>query len=320
MKMLEKIASFFSKNEKEEKPIEITPSVLSFDDLLKRSVLNVWKLVDLLKIHLIYYKIITGKGLEFDRLREYVEGDDAHMIDWNSLARTTKPFVKVFKEERLLDVVFIVDVSNTMLIGTTELIKNEYASVVAATLGYTAHLIGDKVGLICFSDNIKAMLEPSMGIESVLTMVRLLTQKENYGGGKNWSVLPKTVLETFGRDTFMFVISDFIGYNSMVSDFIRKSANQFKGVVAIMLRDPIDSFIPKGIGYIYMTDPLTGEISLVNADKIRDEYNRITKQEEKRIEEDIIASGADFLKIHTDESFVNAMIRFLRRKEAMEWS
>ena len=46
-------------------------STLPFERIVKESSVKVWKLIDLLKFHMIFYKIITGKGLEFDRLREY---------------------------------------------------------------------------------------------------------------------------------------------------------------------------------------------------------------------------------------------------------
>jgi len=190
--------------------VEIPVSTLSFKDIVRRSIINVWKLVDVLKFHLIYYKIITGKGLEFDRLREYVEGDDATRIDWNSFARTTKPFVKIFKEERMLDVIFIVDVSNTMIVGTTELIKNEYASVLTATLAYASYIIGDKVGMVCFADKVKLIIEPSLSMDNVLEIAKVLSKKEIYGGKKNWDSLCETVLGTFTPDTFVILISDYI--------------------------------------------------------------------------------------------------------------
>ncbi len=295
-------------------------STLSFDRIIKESSVKVWKLVDMLKFHMFFYKIITGKGLEFDRLREYVPGDDAKLIDWNSYARTTKLFVKVFKEERLLDAVFVVDVSNTMLVGTTELTKNEYVSILTTTLAYTSNLIGDRVGLICFSDIIKKTIEPSLGIDSVLRIAKTLSKKETYGGVKNWEKVAKTVLESFGSESYLFIISDFINSNNYTFDFISKSANKFKKTLVIMVRDPLDSFIPKGIGYIYLSDPDTGEVSLVNADKVRDEYNRRAAKEEKEIERETKASGSDFIKVHTNEDFVLSLVKFLKGKMVEEWS
>jgi len=103
-------------------------------------------------------------------------------------------------------------------------------------------------------------------------------------------------------------------------NFITKVKNRYKVILAIMLRDPIDSHLPKGIGYMYIADPDTGKVSLVNVDKIRDEYNRKVELEEKHIERKLVANGVDFIKIHTNENFINPMIKLLKKKEVMEWS
>lgn len=294
-------------------------STLSFDQIIKESSIKVWKLIDMLKFHLIFYKIITGKGLEFDRLREYLPNDDAKMIDWNSYARTTKLFVKVFKEERLLDALFVLDVSNTMLLGTTELTKNEYASILTTTLAYTSNLIGDRVGLFCFSDVVKKQIEPSMGIDSILEIAKALADKNTYGGVKNWEIIGKTVLENISSESYIFIISDFINSNEYTFDFISKCSSKFKKTLVVMVRDPIDSFIPKGIGYIYLADPDTGEVSLVNADKVSAEYNKKARREEMKIEKQCKNSGVEFIKVHTNEDFTDGLVRFMKSK-VEEWS
>lgn len=292
--------------------------VLDFNTLLHKSTSYVSKLTDILKFHLIFHKIITGKGLEFDRLREYVPGDDAKLIDWNSFARTTKVFVKVFKEERLLDAIFMVDVSNTMLFGTTEYAKNEYSSIIASTLSMASNLIGDKNGLICFSNEVKAVVEPKMGIDSVLEIVKVLSDKRTYGGIKSWDAISSVAMENLSPESYIFLISDFIGADERLYDFISKATSYFRAVTLIMVRDPLDSYIPKDIGYVYLADPETGEISLVNTDKIRDEYNRLAQKEEKEVETQASRYGAYFIKIHTNKDFVDEIAKFLT-KRLKEW-
>lgn len=298
---------------------EIEISTLSFDDIIRETVTKVWKLIELFRLNLIYYKIVTGKGLEFDRLREYTEGDDASLIDWNSLARTTKPYVKIFKEERMLDVIILLDSSNTMVLGSTSYTKNEYSSILSGIIAYSALSAGDKLGLIMFSDKIKAFLEPSLSFDNFFLMARMLSLKENYGGKKDWKVLFKPVLSSFGPDTYIFFISDFIGANDSLYDLVLKMVNKFKGVFCLMVRDPLDSYLPKGIGHIYLSDPNTGEILLVEADKIREKYNAEAQKEEKQIEYNLKSVGAEFMKLHTNKDFVDEFVKYFRRK-GIEWS
>lgn len=54
-----------------------------------------------------------GRGMSFAEVREYQYSDDVRFIDWNVTARTGVPFVKVYEEERELNVIIMVDVSKS---------------------------------------------------------------------------------------------------------------------------------------------------------------------------------------------------------------
>src|SRR5512140_191707 len=64
-----------------------------------------------------YHAIFRGRGIEFDELRPYVPGDDIRSIDWKTYARTGTPFVRRYREDRDLTVVFLVDVSASQRAG-----------------------------------------------------------------------------------------------------------------------------------------------------------------------------------------------------------
>ncbi len=287
-------------------------STLSPDKVMEEALASSKRLVEDLKILLIYQDLITGKGLEFERLREYSPGDEARMIDWNSLASTQKLYTRIFKEERMLDVVFVVDVSTTMTLGTTELLKNEYAAILAATLSKTALDAGDEVGLISFADNLRETFEPSYTDESPYHIAEKLCKEEIYGGKANWGMLR----ETFQADdeTFIFVISDFMNDTDEMYDFLLQSVNRFNGVFCIMVRDPLDSHLPEGVGRAYLSDPMTGEVNLVDVDEVREEYNRKAAEQEARVQRKIEAAGGHFFKIHTDENFVDRFAKYLDQR------
>ncbi|MHC4344530.1 MAG: DUF58 domain-containing protein, partial [Planctomycetota bacterium] len=58
-----------------------------------------------------YESVFKGRGMEFDEVREYTPGDDIRSIDWNVTARTGRPYIKRFVEEREMTVIFAVDLS-----------------------------------------------------------------------------------------------------------------------------------------------------------------------------------------------------------------
>ena len=63
----------------------------------------------------LYRIIFRGKGLEFDKYREYSPDEDASNIDWKASLRSNKLMAKQYIEERELNIIFVVDVSENML-------------------------------------------------------------------------------------------------------------------------------------------------------------------------------------------------------------
>lgn len=287
--------------------------------IIDEAVKNSSRLTEELRGLLVYKEIVTGQGLEFDRLREYDPGDEARMIDWNSLARTNKLYTKVFKEERLMDTVIVHDLSSSMATGTTEIVKNEYSSVVSTSLSQTALDAGDKTGFLGFSEGIRANIPVSYNDEIPFEIADQLSNPEIYGGKVDWKKLENHLLENFESDTYIFLVTDFMPFNDELITFLKKISSIFRGVFGIMVRDPLDSKLPEGVGKAYMTDPETGENMLVDVDEIRDGYIEESKRKEEKIKTVLETSGGQFFKTYTDEDFIYNFATFLDRRMEL-WS
>ena len=72
-----------------------------------------------------YHSNFKGRGMTFSEVREYEHGDDVRFIDWNVTARTGKPHIKVFEEERELTLMLMVDISGSEFFGTGSITKKE---------------------------------------------------------------------------------------------------------------------------------------------------------------------------------------------------
>ena len=85
-----------------------------------------------------YHSAFKGRGMEFEEVRQYQIGDDVRTIDWNVSARDGEPFVKVFREERELTVMLLVDLSGSQDFGTNRQQKRELVAEIGATLALSA--------------------------------------------------------------------------------------------------------------------------------------------------------------------------------------
>jgi uncharacterized protein (DUF58 family) len=287
---------------------------LDQEKVFEESCINAQRLMKELRGLLVYRDIVTGEGLEFDRLREYVPGDSAKNIDWNSLARTQSLYTKVFKEERLLDVELILDTSKSMDTGTTELLKNEQAALIATTLARTAVEAEDNVGLTTFADNVHPRTKSASSEKEPYRISGILADQGVYGGEVDWSEISEKLIEKKSQDSFVFIVSDFIPYNDELKTFIRKVSHYFRGSMFFMVRDPLDSKLPEGVGRAYITDPATGEKKLADLEKIRDDYNAKAREREEELKAIAESSGGMFFKTYTDQDFVTEFARFLDRR------
>ncbi|MCF6207270.1 MAG: DUF58 domain-containing protein, partial [Sulfurovum sp.] len=110
--------------------------------------------------------LFQGEGFEFAELREYVYGDDVRKIDWKTTAKLGKPFVKVYKEERELNVVVVTMMSGSMYFGTVKQ-KSDIAAEVVATLGFSAVKNADLFSHLIFADKLYSLSKPSKKLFSV---------------------------------------------------------------------------------------------------------------------------------------------------------
>ena len=121
-----------------------------------------------------YHSAFKGRGMAFSEVREYRMGDDVRDIDWNVTARSRKPHIKVYEEERELTMMLLVDVSGSRMFGTTEKLKKNTITEIAAVLAFSAAQNNDKVGCIFFSDRIERFIPPKKGRSHVLTIIKEL--------------------------------------------------------------------------------------------------------------------------------------------------
>ena len=117
-----------------------------------------------------------GRGMEFDEVRHYQNGDDIRAIDWRVTAKTGKTHTKLFKEEVERPVLIATDLSETMIFGSQLLFKSVQAAHLAALLAWHARERGDRVGGIIFNSEQHKELKPRSRQQGVLHYLHSLCE------------------------------------------------------------------------------------------------------------------------------------------------
>ena len=123
----------------------------------------------------IYRILFRGRGLEFMQFRAYAPEDDASLIDWKASVRAQRPLVRSYKEEKDLRIVFLVDMSDSMVFGSTEKLKCEYAAEVALAFAHLILSSGDKVGFILFNERVFHYSLPRGGMQQFYYFLHCLS-------------------------------------------------------------------------------------------------------------------------------------------------
>ncbi|RMH62371.1 MAG: DUF58 domain-containing protein [Calditrichaeota bacterium] len=259
-----------------------------------------------------YHSVFKGRGMEFAEVREYQPGDDVRTIDWNVSARTGKPFVKMFEEERELTVMLLVDVSSSGRFGSTGRAKREVAAELSAVLAFSAIQNNDKVGLIIFSDTIEKFIPPRKGKKHVLRVIREVLFYEPGDAGTDLNVPLEYLSRIIKRRSTVFLISDF-----MVENFERslQVANRKHDLIAINIIDPREVTLPDA-GLIELEDAESGETMILDsADAtIRGAFYKSIQNRQKQLRSLFRSRGVDHIEVLTDRSYVEPITRFFKMR------
>mgnify|MGYP001468287890 FL=1 len=261
-----------------------------------------------------YHSNFKGRGMTFSEVREYVPGDDVRSIDWNVTARTGKPHIKIFEEERELSVLILIDVSSSGVFGSKKDLKIDLGVEIAAMLSFSAIKNNDKVGLALFSDKIEKYIPPKKGKKHVLRLITDIVNHDFENSNKRTSI--KTAIDFANkiskRKSVIFLISDFIDDNFWNE---LKFLNFKHDVVGLQIYDSYERNFPN-VGLINIHDSETGENTWIDttSKKNRDKFQKNSNEKLDKFSKKCKNIGFDLLQINTDDDYIKFLMQFFRSR------
>lgn len=255
-----------------------------------------------------YHSAFKGRGMEFEEVRPYQYGDDVRTIDWNVSARYGEPFVKLFREERELTVMLLVDMSRSNLFGSQVQLKRELIAEICATLAFSAIRNNDKVGLICFTDRVEKFVPPRKGLQHVLRVIRELLYHKPAGGGTDIAGAVEHLNQVSKRRAVVFLVSDF---QAAGFEHALRVARRRHDLIPIVVQDRRECELPD-VGLVELLDNETGECIVVDTSspRWRNEYAQRARETTERLEKLFRRMNIDAVRLNTGESLVEPLNRF----------
>ena len=241
-----------------------------------------------------YSSAFRGAGIEFDEVREYAEGDDPRAVEWNVTARTGRPHVKKYIDERELTVFFLLDLSASMDAGFGIWSARQMAARICACLALTAVRSDDKVGLLAFSERVDKFVPPKQGVGHVLRIVRDCLVLRGSSERTDVGTALDFVSHAVRRRAVVFVVSDYLsdGWQPAMQRCARRH-----DVVAVRMAAP-ELAAPAAV-LTRLVDPETGARHLVDWSdtRVRAAYAQRVAGWRSRTNDDLRRAGVDRIDV-----------------------
>lgn len=249
---------------------------------------------------------IRGRGIEFDTTREYQAGDDIRRMAWRVTARSLKPHVKIYHEEKERPVWLAVDLSPSLYFGTRRMFKSVCSIKQAAFLGWSHLHKRERIGAFIATPDKTLVYTPKAREREFLLILKSLAecsaQQPAFTENNCLHHLLLTMQQQIRSGNLIFILSDFLQFDAGNKKLILHFAQQAQ-VNLIFVYDPFEAMPPPAYQYI-LTDGQQRALFNTDTRQIRDYYQQQFK--------DKLNDLIDFSRTH------NIRLHVLRTDEEQE--
>jgi len=222
---------------------------------------------------------LRGRGLNFEELRDYMPGDDVRSMDWKVTARTGKPHVRVFTEERDRPTLIVVDQRMSMFFGSARNMKSVTAAECAALAAFAVLGQGDRVGGIVFGDTERAEIRPARSRVALNRFLASLAAAQALLGPDAPDVAPQPINDVLQavariapRNHLVLVLSDFDVINTQ-TDRLISGLSRHNDLVLGLVTDPFADALPERAQLVISDGTLQAAIDTSNTQTYGDLFD-----------------------------------------------
>jgi len=273
-----------------------------------------------------------GFSVEFAQHRPYTPGDDLRHLDWKVWARTDKLQLKQYQQETNLDLVVMVDASGSMGFGTRSFAsasgtghrvspdgratwtKFDHATALAAALSYVTLRQGDRVGLVVFADEVRALVGHSGAMSQWRQIVEALSTHPVEAETNLQRAIDQT-LARIGSRALIAVVSDLFIDPERYRAALARVRHRGHDLIAFQIMDQQElTFELSGASPFV---GLEGEPALrVDPRALRAAYLESVRAHNEAVEKSTLGFGFDYHRLVTHDWLGPALAAYLARRNA----
>lgn len=156
-----------------------------------------------------------GHTMEFEQIKNYVQGDDYRTVNWQATARKGELMVNQFQDERSQHIYSVIDKGRLMKMPFEGLSLMDYAINASLVLSNIAIRKEDKAGLITFSDKMSTILPPDKRASQINQIMEALYHQKTLYLESNYELLYATVRNKINQRSLLILYTNFETLASM---------------------------------------------------------------------------------------------------------
>lgn len=150
-----------------------------------------------------------GQASAFERIKEYVVGDDPRTVNWRATARRGALMVNQYQDERAQPVYCLLDAGRVMELPFDGMSLLDYSINASLVISNVALKKQDKVGLIAFSHEMHDVLPAAAGVRQLGNMMDRLYALQTNFLATDYERLYSTVRRQARQRSLMLLFTNF---------------------------------------------------------------------------------------------------------------
>jgi len=184
----------------------------------------------------------VAQHAEFERIKEYVPGDDRRTVNWKATARRGRMMVNQYQDERAQQVFALIDTGRVMKMPFEGLSLLDYAINASLVISSIAMRKEDRAGLITFSDKVHDVLPASRQRGQMQKIMQVLYGQGTDHRETDMEALFGAVRRNIHQRSLLLLFSNYESVNALKRQlpYLQRLARQHLVVPIFFLNTELD--------------------------------------------------------------------------------
>jgi len=153
--------------------------------------------------------------MEFEKIKNYVPGDDVRTINWKATARSNGLMVNTFTDTRQQQIYCVIDKGRSMKMPFEGMTLLDYSINAALTLLNIAFLKQDKAGLVTFANETADIILAERRSSQLTRIIETLYMQQTAFKESDYEGLWFTIHKRISQRSLLLLFTNFETYSSL---------------------------------------------------------------------------------------------------------